>query len=101
MRERIRKSTADLESTRLPETHGSFVRRHDEVELHGPETGCDRTPQGVLAHRSADTASTGIGRNDVAAVRNVGTTALVVGFEKVRADDSFVVDRHVNRMPGA
>src|SRR6185437_13894524 len=99
MCERTRESTDDLESARLPETHGSLVGRHDEVELHGSETGLDRTLQRVLAHRPADTASTGRRRNDVAAVRNVGTTALVVGFEEVRADNLSVVDRHVNRMP--
>src|SRR5690348_17313852 len=87
MSERQREASDDLEAERLPQTHGSVVGAHDEIELHRPVSSPSGVVQRVLAHATRHTPSESGRAGDVATIAYVSAAAGLIWANVVRPEN--------------
>src|SRR5260370_6827548 len=101
MMERAGKSADDLEAETLPERRGALVGAHHKIKLHSGEAALARAIEGMRAHRTRHTAAGGSGSSYVAAVGYVRAAALLVGLQKIRANNLGVLFRDEDFVAGS
>src|SRR5229473_3323059 len=101
MMERAGKTADDLEAETLPERRGALVGAHHKIKLHGGEAALARAIEGMRAHRTRHAAAGGSGSSYVAAVGYVRAAALLVGLQKIRANNVGVLFRDEDFVPGS
>src|SRR6266849_10149973 len=101
MMERAGKTADDLEAETLPERRGALVGAHHKIKLHGGEAALARAIEGMRAHRTRHAAAGGSGSSYVAAVGYVRAATLLVGLQKIRANNVGVLFRDEDFVPGS
>lgn len=94
MKERVRKRANDRKFEALPQFYGAIVGTDDEIKLHGAKSTAPSAAERMLAHRAGDPAA-GCGDGcQVAAICNVPTATVLIGLQKVGADNFAVFFRN-------
>src|SRR5260370_27139956 len=101
MKERAEKAAVDLEAETLPERRGALVGAHHKIKLHGGEAALAGAIERMRAHRTRHTAAGGSGSSYVAAVGYVRAAALLVGLQKIRANNLGVLFRDEDFVAGS
>lgn len=86
----------DLEAHALPQGDGARIAADDEIELHGAKALHFCRFQRVFAHGAGYTLTVGGGRDHEAAIGDMGAAALLVGRQKIVAEDFAICFRHKN-----
>ena len=81
----------DFEAMFLPEVYSSFIGRDDGIKLHGLEAERHRLLLRVAAHRGGNAASTGVCRDYIAAVADMRSWSLLVGFKVIGPENALVL----------
>ena len=87
----MRETADDCEAELLPEAYSAFVGADHEIELHGAIAAFFGVFERMGAHGARDAAAGGARSGDVAAVRDVGAAALLIGAEEIGAYDQAIV----------
>src|SRR5258708_33066955 len=91
--ERLRKCADNLKFKTLPQPYGAGIGADHEIELHRAKSATAGAAQRMLTHRACHAAA-GCGEAcHVAAICNMPTATLLIGLQKIRADNFAVLIR--------
>src|SRR5260221_1215877 len=98
---RPREPADNLESEATPQVYRRYVGADHKIDLHGPEAALAGSRKRVLAHRARHPASCRPRRGDITAIGHVRAAALLVGLQKIRANNLGVLFRDEDFVAGS
>jgi hypothetical protein len=94
-------SADDGETVVLPQSYRALIAGNPKIELQGGKATPARSLQRMRTHRPCHPASTGVCRDNIAAIRDMATATATVGAQVMGADDlsSSTYDKAVPKPP--